>query len=467
MSTPTTGGRRAGRLRRRPVTPDVLLAVLLPLVCVAALLLVRPDSARTVPHPPASSDLTSASVVCPSAMPDPATGDQLGVTTLSGEARGRVQAGLGPDAGDVEVRSGGVASVRAGPGPVVVTGADDLAPGLVAGRAAGSPLAVTACQPTRAVQWFTAVGAGVPHTSVVELVNPNPGPAVADLLVWSPKGEVEAPALRGVTVPGQDSVRLDLGALVPRRGDLLVEARTLRGRLAVSVVDHYDELGGGVRASEWLPAQDAPATENLLLGLARGAGERTLVLGNPGADEVRAELKVVTPRSLFTPAGAEPVRVAPGTTQKVTLSALLEDAAAKGGIGLLVEATGPVTAALRQVVDDDLSLLAPAPQLASTAAVVLPSGRKRLLLAAPDAVGVATVTATSADGEEMLSERVDLVPDTGANIELPEPAVLITVAPERTSVRAAVLLVGEGTAAVPLREPLRTGLVPDVRPGLP
>ena len=52
---------------------------------------------------------------------------------------------------------------------------------------------------------------------------------------------------------------------------------------------------------------------------------------------------------VFAPAGLEPVVVAPGTTQPVTLTTLLDDAVAQGAIGLLLESTGPVVANLRQL----------------------------------------------------------------------------------------------------------------------
>ena len=84
------------------------------------------------------------------------------------------------------------------------------------------------------------------------------------------------------------------------------------------------------------------------------------MLANPGADEVRATVKVVTPTSVFAPAGVEPVRVAPDSTEAVSLDDVLQQAAKDGATGLLVEATGPVTATMRQVVSDDLSLLVPA-----------------------------------------------------------------------------------------------------------
>ena len=99
--------------------------------------------------------------------------------------------------------------------------------------------------------------------------------------------------------------------------------------------------------------------------------------------------------------------------------------------------------------------------------MVVPAGPKHLLLAGADAVGGATVTSYAARGKQLDQQRVELGPDAGADLALPDDAALVTLTPERTSVRAAVLLTGTGTAVVPLRELVRTGLVPDVRPGVP
>lgn len=463
--TPTSTGHRSG-LRGRRVPVDVVLAVVLPTVVLGAMLLVRP--ATPSPDqvvPPVTSELTTASVVCPGALPG-ADGDVVGVTSLSGAAGGLV-VGLGDDTVPVEVRPGRVTELTRGDDPVVVAGARDLAPGLVAGESTTGPLTATDCRPIAAEHWFTGVGSGATHSSVVELVNPYGGPALADLQLWAPAGPLDVPALRGVSVPGGTSTRLDLGEIVPRRGELVLQVGTSRGRLAVNVIDTYDELGSGPQVREWLPPQDMPATSSLLLGLARGTGERTLVLANPGANELRATMQIVTPRSVFTPAGSEPVRVPPGTTKQVRIDDMLTDATSRGAIGLLVEATEPMTTTLRQVVGGDLSLVAPASEVAEATGLVVPPGRKRLLLADPAAVGAATVVAYTGDGELLMSKRVELVPDTGLNISLPDDAALVTLTPERTTVRAAVLLVEEGTAVVSMRELVRTSLVPDVRPGLP
>jgi hypothetical protein len=455
---------------RRRFGADVLLAIVLPVVCVLVLLLLHPD--RSQPHgsEPVTTPLTSASVVCPDALPGSGT-DLLGVSTLgtdpSAAVTGEVQVGLGASASPLEVRTLRVSAAPAGTGASVVTGSGDLAPGLVAGRSQTAPLAAVDCAPPVADQWFTAAGADATHDSVVELVNPNAGPAVADIIVRSAGGVLDVPALRGIAVPGSSTVRLDLGQVTPNRSELSLEVHTGRGRLAVHVVDSRDELGSGTRSQDWLPSQAGPSTTNVLLGLTTGVGERTLVLANPGGDEVRASVKVITPASTFAPTGVDAIRVAPDSTESVSLDDVLAQAAQDGAVGVLVEADGPVTASLRQVVDGDLSLLAPAPAVDATSAVVVPTGAKRLLLsgAAGADTGV-TVSSYSANGKQLDQSEVTIVGGGVADVAVPDKAVLVTVVPQGP-VRGALLLTGTGTAVVPLRPLVLSGLVPDVRPGVP
>jgi hypothetical protein len=448
---------------------DLLVAGLLPVVCVAALLAVEPDPGDrvdVVDRAPVRSALSAASVVCPS--PVGRQAGEVAAATLT-RASGDVLAGLGEDVRPVRLTPSRTSPIPAGEGPVVVAGADDLAPSLVAGRSLADPLMATDCRPPMAEQWFTGLGSGATHRSVIELVNPNAGRAVADVRLWSQAGPLQVPDLLGVSVPGGTSTELDLADLVPRRGELMASVTTSRGRLAVDVRDSVDELGTGLVASDWLAPQAAPATANLLLGVARGDGDRLLVLGNPGDDEVRAEIRIVTPRSVFAPADLEPVVVPPGTTKPVTLSALLKEAADQGAIGVLVEATGPVTANLRQTAGDDLSEVAAAAPVAAPTAAVVPPGRARLLLAGAEGVGVATMVALDARGKELATEKVELTAGMGATLALPDGTALVTLTPERTSVRAALLVTAgrAGTAVVQVRELQVDGLVPAVRPVLP
>lgn len=447
--------------------PDLAVATAMPVVCLVALLVARPDAGDRgddVLREPVLTPLTSATVVCPSAI-SPET--LVGVTTLT-DAEGEVEAGLGDDVRAVGVGPSRVSAVDAPEGAVAVTGTGELAPALVAGRSGTAPLTATDCRPPAAEQWFTGLGSGATHSSVVELVNPTPGRAVGDVVLWSQAGPLDLPELLGISVPGGDGIKIDLGEVAPRRGELMAQVTTSRGRLAAYVTDSVDELGTGLVASDWLAPQAAPTTRNVLLGLAGGSGNRVLVLGNPGDDEVRVTVRIVTPDAVFAPAGLEPVTVTPGSAKPVAVDSLLDEVADQGAMGLLLESTGPVVANLRQLAGDDLSELAPAAPLASATAALVPAGKARLLLADPAGVGLATVVALDASGAELSTETVELAQDTGARVTLPEGTALVRVTPERTSVRAALVVTSaQGVTVVPLREQQTEALVPDVRPALP
>ncbi|SDC23159.1 DUF5719 family protein [Nocardioides lianchengensis] len=455
---PVPGRRSRVRPARRGPDLTVLLAVLLPVLAVGLLLVAGTDPIERADRPPTSTGLTSATLGCPAGLPG--AGD---VQVLSGgETGGEVTVGDQP----VELEAGRAARVEA-PDATVVRGTGDLAPGLVAGRSGTAPLAAADCPLPSAQQWFTGVGAGARHSSVVELVNPTAGPAVADVVVLGSTGVVDAPTLRGVLVPGGQTRRLDLAAAIPQEGELALQVTTTRGRLTVSVADSDDRLGSATPTTDWLGGQAEPLATSTLLGLPGGAGRRTLVLANPGADELRAELRFVTADSVFAPQGLQEVRIAPGSTARVALSAELAAATADGTYGVQVSATGPVTASLRSVVRRDISHAVPAVPVRRRTVAVLPEGRKRLQLADASAVGVVVVVARDAAGREVASETLDVTPGAGGTLDLPEEAVQVEVEPRRASVLGAVLVTGQGAAVVRLHELTTAGLVPQVAPGLP
>ncbi|ABL80927.1 MULTISPECIES: DUF5719 family protein [unclassified Nocardioides] len=472
-SAPSAPGRRS---TRRGFRPDVttVLAVGLPVLCALALLLVQAPGALDADHPPTRVALTRATLVCPSAVED---ADDVALTSAADDAQGQVQVGLGDELRTADLAAGRVTTVSGLTGPAAVAGEDETAPGLVAGRFGGREPTAVACSAPAPHAWFTGVGAGAGHTSVLELANPDSGTAVADITVYGRGGVVDAPRLRGVSVPGGTSVRLDLGSVIPRRDELAIEVVASRGRLGASVLDRYDEVGAAELTQDWLPAQAEPATDNLLMGLAPGGGRRTLVVANGTDDEVRADVRVVTDDSVFAPKGLHEIRIAPQSVQRVAVSHVLGPAISDGATGLLVTATAPVTATLRSFVEGDLSHAVADQTLDGPATVLLPEGgkgvAKTVQLAGATRTGAVTVVARSASGQELDSTRVDITPDRGVTVKLPADAVLVTVTPERTTLAGAVLVSGKGkgrakgAAVVPLTTPELNGLVPDVRPGLP
>lgn len=461
----TSPGARTTR-RRVEVNATTVLAVVLPLLTVAALLLVRPGDTSTPAQAPTRTPLTSASVVCPSALPG---AGPAYLTTAQKRVRGEVTVGSGADTTPAPLASGKITDLDQGAGgPLTVLSEDSLAPGLVAARFGGRQLAATTCTAPAPDQWFTGVGAGARHTSVLELVNPDSGPAVADVTIYGQAGVIDVPRLRGVSVPGHGSIRLDLGQVVPRRDELAMHVVTSRGRLATSVLDRHRELGAGATTEDWLPAQTEPATENLLLGLAGGkGGTHTLVLANGGADEIRAEVRIISPDSVFAPKGLEEIRLAPESVTQVSLTSQVLAALADGAAGVEVQSTAPVTATLRSTSGGDLSHAVVGTPVHEGAMVLVPEGAKQVLLAGAERAGVVTVVAWSATGEELVSTRAEVAPGRGTVVRLPAKATLVSVVPERTDVVGAVQVSGNGTAVIPLTELVWSGLIPDVRPGLP
>ena len=455
-------GRRTAQGRRFAVNLTTVLAVLLPLLTVGVLALVRSEEPTVSAHDPVQTALTSSLLVCPTAEPGART---VYASTAEKDASGKVTIGPGESQEPLPVLAGRVATYDAGVGAVLVHGAGDLAPGLVAARFTAKPVASNLCAPPAADQWFTGVGAGAGHRSVLELTNPDRGPAIVDVTLYGRAGTIDVPALRGVSVAGLDTVRVDLATTIPRRDELAIRVTSARGRVAASVLDSFDELGAGASASDQLLAQPAPVTSNVLMGVTGGAGRQTLVLANSGADEVRANVRVVTEDSVFAPRGVEEIRVPPESVKRVSLSRVLQET--DGVLGVVVDSTGPVTATLRSFVGGDLSHAVAGEAVSSPTTVVLPTGSKQLLLSGADKVGVVTVVAHTAGGKELVSRRIELNPGRGAAVDLPEGATLLTVTPDGTSVIGAVLVQGRGSTVVPLRELVRTGLIPDVRPGTP
>ena len=418
---------RVARGLRARLNLTAVLAVLLPALTIGALALVRPADVDEPSHPPRETELNLAILTCPSSIGD-------GREVLVASATGR--------AGEVELSQSGAvttttvdvpadlpATATPGPRPVTVRGTDAMAPGLVASRQAEGP-AASSCRPPESDQWFTALGAAARHTSVIELVNPDPGPAVADITVIGPRGPVDAPSLRGITVPGGRSIRLDLAREIPLRGELAAHVEVSRGRLGVHATDSFDELGRGDAGVDWLPAQQ-PGEDLLLLGLPPGTGSRALVLANAGDDEARAVVRVVTEDSTFRPEGLEDVRVPPGSVTRVPLSAILGTAVQDGAVGVQVEATHPLTATLRSFVDGDVSHAVPLPIVTEATQVILPAGRATVLLSSTS-VGSAEVLARLPGGGKKV-QKVDLAPGRTVSVKLPEDAVLVQVTPTATT----------------------------------
>ena len=456
-------GRRTASARRGGLNSTGILALVLPALTIGMLLLVSPHKPVDARRDPEPTTLKSAAVACPSAAGGPGVAH---VATGQPEARGEVTVTTDGKESSVQLRPGRVSEVR-GSGAVVTDAKDELAAGLLSARFGDRRLAALDCPMPAPETWFTGVGAGTQHNSVLELTNPDAGTAVADVTVFAQSGEVTATDLRGVTVAGNDSVRLDLSQTVPRRTDLGLRVVVSRGRLAASVLDEIPQLGSRRLTQDWMPAQSAPATRTVLLGLPGPSGRYTLAVSNPGEDEVRAGVRILTEDAAFTPEGLDELRVPPGSVQTLDLSRQVRTAVEDGALGIEVTSTEPVTVGSRAVVDEDLSLAAPAERGSTPMSLVVPPGKASVLLADAAGVGTATISSWNKAGRPLAEKRLELKPGTGGEVNLPSGAALVRVTPRRTSVHAALMVTGNGATVVAFRELVTDALIPDVRPGLP
>ncbi|MEO6512326.1 MAG: DUF5719 family protein [Nocardioides sp.] len=456
---------RVARGLRARLNLTAVLAVVLPALTVGALSLVSAPPPDVSTYPPRETELNLAIQTCPGSL----SGDrQVAVASATGASGAVEVTEVGATTPtEVEVATDRPASQDVGDKPLVVRGADDLAAGLVASRFDAGPSAVV-CREPEPDQWFTGLGAATRHSSVIELVNPDPGPAVADITIISPRGPVDAPSLRGITVPGGRALSLDLAKEIPLRGEIAAHVQVSRGRLGVYATDSFDELGRGEAGVDWLAPQ-LPGEDLTLLGLPTGDGSRSLVVANDGVDEVRATLRVVTKDSAFQPQGLDELRVPPGSVVRVPLSAILGKAVEDGALGVSIEATHPVTATLRSFVGGDVSHAVPLPVVTQATQAILPelgpSGSATVLLGS-DSVGSAEVLARLSGGGKKVID-VDLTPGSTASVDLPSKTVLVQVTPTGAGVRAAVVVEDGGATVIGLRQLVRTGLVPAVRPALP
>lgn len=447
---------RTGGTRR--VDLVALLTLAIPVVTLGALATVHPADTEVPERAPGTTALVDQLLVCPAGLPgsedvtvgfaDPATGGELEV--------------VGADA--LEVEPGAVAARRTS-STVVLRGRDDLAVGLFAVR--GDAELGTACSAPRSDVWFTGVGSGPEHTSRLRLVNPDSGPAVADVEVLSADGPQEVPALRGLTVAPHDEMVLDLDQLVPARHDMSLRVTVPRGRLALSMSDTFAEIGSDVSARAWLGPQSARGTVTHLLGVERGAGERTLVVANAGTDQTRVTLRLVTAEGEFVPADVDEIQVAPGSTSTVDLSRLLAGDQAKGVLGVRLDSEVPVTATLRTVRGSRVQHTVGAGWVRNSAATVVPGGGGHLVVAGASEDTQVQVRQRTGSGTELEPVTVKVPAGTATRIDLSSKARSVVLEVGDVAVRAAMVSRAGDPAQVRVLEELAVSTsVPQVRPAL-
>lgn len=443
----------------RYIVPGITLAAVAAVVAATATIW----PAAPAPAAPAVPDTSRLTVLCPAF--DTATASvKVGVadTGEGVETAPLSDPGKQQQAEPVAVLSGVTE-------PVLVSGLRSTTFGAVSLLQADSGpdrgLAAATCEVAVTQRWFAGVELGEDAQAELQLANTDSTDASVDVTLYGPDGPLDTPGSRGVVV-GAHSIRsVPLNVLGTAAGPVSLLVETSTGRTAATLRQRLWD-GNEPRGAGWVPAALAPATDLVIPGIAAGAGERELVVTNPGERTANVSVEVLgqTGRGALT--GVENLQVPAGATRSFDLGSGLAEQAA----GLHLVSGQAVVAAVRQTSATAAAEADPAwapalgpvgedgvwPIPASTAATSVV-----LLSNSSEQDAVATVTIGVPEGGE---PSVQTVP-AGSTIQLPVPgartavvrvqagdapihgAIVVTQRLDRIRGLAVIPLVGSASAA--------------------
>ncbi|BBH16516.1 hypothetical protein Back2_08030 [Nocardioides baekrokdamisoli] len=446
------------RLRTRGLDPLVVISALLVLATIgfAAVTLAHPGSGRM--QGPRNVSFSGALRGCPST----ASGTSIrvgslgtgtgGILTRQGSAP-PTQAGVVHPSQTTDIPAGGQ------PRAVVVTG--PAAAGLAVGAFGTGPLSGTRCLEPSSDYWFTGLGAASTHDSIIEIDNPADTGAEVVITRYSSRTAAQ-PVVDDRVLAPHSSVSIDLFKDSPQYGVFAIHAAVVQGQATVSVLDQAQTPGQSA-LSDWLIPQTAPIDTVTLLGVPHAA-RHTLTVANPGADQVTATIRLVTKSSMFAPAKFTGIPVPGNGVATADLSAIL--AGAKDVIGIEVDAPSPITASLASIVGNDLAITGADPLLTAEGGTVVPDGNKTVVIGAAAVAGSVNVIARDSSGKVVFRSAVPVTTMGAVSVTLPTSASLVQIQTNRISLRAAIVVTGNGAVVVPVGRVIRVSSVPYVRPGV-
>jgi Family of unknown function (DUF5719) len=424
------GGAVAFGDRARPSPPAQTAAQTVP---ISASVRVCPATGEP-PVPGTTTYLSAASlpasalpVTVPAAQPP---SDGLRLTPLSGS---------GPPLATV-TSPGSQATYTATAGlttPTALRASGVLAPGAGASQVTYVPhgphraLIGSSCPAPTGNAWFVGASGATGRLATVELDNPDPTPAVADIVVYGEHGMIVAPAGRGVTVPPHGDITRRVDVLAPGTALVGLHVVLREGRAAVSVSDEQT-IGLLPRGADLVPEAAAPSRRVVIPGVPGGqTGSRTLQILVPGPQDAIVRVQVLSRDQRFTPDNLAALDVPAGSVGKAELLSQVGD----GSVALLITSDEPIVAGVRNVLPSpnstpDVTYSAATRSLRTSVVVAgLQMGNgwvSRMFLAAPSTRGQVTIALIKPDGSSSAAV-VDLVGGTSDELVLRGPQSFVAV----------------------------------------
>lgn len=369
--------------------------------------------------------------------------------------------------GNRPVRRGVVDLGRPRSGFVLSAGVDASASAFASQDASSGPwYAAQPCAEPSRQHWFLGVGGSQLHQSTLSVVNPRSGEAVFDVRVFGPRGELDVPGLRGLSVR-KTPLHLDLTRVAPSTDDLVVSVTAIRGLVSASLVDEWAPSASAKRLTEFVPAQADAGTDLVLGGLPEKPERATLSLFNTGENATVVDLRLVGEDGTFTAAKTRTVTAAPGQLVQVPVPS----AGRQGASGVRLTSTEPVVAGLRSLAGRDVVRGPVLGALGESAVIGVPARAEgRLRLFNPDDAAAKTVRVEffGADGSRLLQRNVQVTPGAAVAVapkQLRAGAVRAIRITGGDEVRAVLEVSDGGAAAMPVSSVSGETRVPAVRAG--
>lgn len=472
-------GRRVAQRQPRPIDRGIVSASALLVLAVVAIMLTPPG--RVIEERAEKNVSVMVDHVihgCPRLPPPPRTRTELVTVAAPLEhlgAGGDIRYGASGDDLDSAERQRlergellALATRREGGPALAIEANGPIAAGLssfqVDENSSDGTLAVTGCESPRSSWWFTGAGATIDHSSQLILSNLDPGPAVVDVRVFGPDGEIETLQTRGISVAPASSTTIRLTDVAPQGEELAVSVVSSRGRVVAAMSDSFAPDFGADAGAEWIPAQPSPSRAVSLAGLPTKADSHTLIVANPSELEALVDMKVAGKAGSFTPAQKAQIRVPPGAVVSTDLTKVIgRDASA-----VTLRSRMPFTASIRSVAAGDSSYASSVRPLTGPAvAPVIGGATSTVLLCAGTEPATAAITAYDQDGAEVDSATVELDPGATSRWSPKRGADYLVVTPSQGAVFGAMSITGRaGLSQVPLVALTVRLERPGVRPAL-
>ena len=203
-------------------------------------------------------------------------------------------------------------------GGVVVQASGSMARGLEVEQISAGGVPLARCESPGTDFWFIGPGQHSLARIQLFLVNAGSQPAAANVEISTDAGPLQGSPDTGIAVPPHSMVVQSLAPVLRASRAVALHVRTSTGQVVAAVQETTHAGSGGA----WLPAAQAPATQEMLPGLPAAAGTRHLFVAVPGTHSAHLKLTAVSSKGSYQPTGSTGLDIPGGSAVSIPLPSL-------------------------------------------------------------------------------------------------------------------------------------------------